>query len=304
MNRAPFYLLATALGMALASPAIADLRIFACEPEWAALARDIGGDKVDAFAATHARQDPHHIRARPSLIARIRRADLVFCSGAGLEVGWLPLLMQRGARARVQPGQDGHLMAANIVPKVEKPAVIDRSLGDIHPEGNPHVHLDPNNILLIARELSRRLIKLDAANSDYYRKRMAQFEKGWAATIAALTSRASKLSGMRVIVHHKSYSYLIRWIGLKEVATLEVKPGIPPTASHLNRLLQIARTQNVKAILRTPYDPSTPSEWLSGKTGIAALMLPYTVGKDAGPGALATLFARSLALLEKAHAGV
>lgn len=303
INRVQLVPLVVASGMIMSSPAAADLRVFACEPEWAALAREVGGDRVDAFSATHARQDPHHIRARPSLIARIRRADLVFCSGAGLEVGWLPLLMQRGARSGVQPGRTGYLMAANLVPKVEKPAVIDRSLGDIHPEGNPHVHLDPRNILRIARELAKRLSKLDAPNADYYGQRIARFESDWTARIAAWEPRIEKLSGMAVFVHHKSFSYLIGWMGLVEKGTLEVKPGIPPTASHLDDLLRVARSQKVKAILRTPYDPSTASEWLSDKTGIPLVMLPYTVEKNAGSGALGNLFERTLTLLEEAHAG-
>ncbi|CAN0123336.1 unnamed protein product [Discosporangium mesarthrocarpum] len=303
MKRSLGVVLAVAGGMALPSPAAADLQVFACEPEWAALAREVGGEKVNAFSATHARQDPHHIRARPSLVAKIRRADLVFCSGADLEVGWLPLLMRRGARAGVQPGATGYLMAADHVPVLEKPTVVDRSLGDVHPGGNPHVHLDPRNLVTLANELSRRLIGLDPSNTDYYRNRLDGFRKNWQAAINRWKPRISKLSGLRIIVHHKSFTYLNNWIGLNEVATLEVKPGIPPTASHLNVLLQTARSQKVRVILRAPYDPADASEWLTSKTGIPALMLPYTVDRDAPPGALEQLFDRTITMLEKAYAG-
>ena len=137
------------------------LNIFACEPEWKALAEEIGGNNVKAISATHAKQDPHHIRARPSLIAKIRRADLIFCSGAGLEVGWMPILLQK-ARSEVQPGNIGYFMASKYTPVIDIPHKIDRSHGDVHPEGNPHVHLDPNNILLVAKELNRRLSIIDA----------------------------------------------------------------------------------------------------------------------------------------------
>tara|TARA_E500000331_G_scaffold140829_1_gene137619 strand:+ start:1567 stop:2439 length:873 start_codon:yes stop_codon:yes gene_type:complete len=289
--------------MALPSSVAAGLQIFACEPEWAALARDVGGDKVNAFSATHARQDPHHIRARPSLVAKIRRADLVFCSGADLEVGWLPLLMRRGARSGVQPGTAGYLMAAEHVPVLEKPTVVDRSLGDVHPGGNPHVHLDPRNLATLANELTRRLINLDPPNTEYYRSRLDAFQKSWKTAMDRWTLRTSKLSGLRIIVHHKSFSYLNNWIGLNQVATLEVKPGIPPTASHLKDVLQAARSQKVKVILRAPYDPADAAEWLSSKTGIPALMMPYTVEKAGPPGALVELFDRTVTLLEKAHAG-
>ena len=291
-----------AWAMALPSPASANLNVFACEPEWATLAREVGGEKVKAYSATHAQQDPHHIRAKPSLIARIRRADLVFCSGADLEVGWLPLLMQRGARAGVQPGTAGYIMAAEHVPVLEKPTVIDRSLGDIHPGGNPHVHLNPENILMIAAELGERMIAIDPENADHYRNRLAAFSVSWRRAIEAWNNRIKKLAGMPVIVHHKSFSYLFDWMGLNEVATLEVKPGIPPTASHLNQLLRNVRLSNVKAIVRAPYDPSDGSNWLSSKTGIQQIELPYTVERDAPPGALFNLFERTIKLLEGAHA--
>ena len=302
MNRLRILCLLFIGGMAVPSPASADLRVFACEPEWAALAREIGGEKVNAYSATHVRQDPHHIRAKPSLISRIRRADLVFCSGADLEVGWLPLLLQRGARAGVQPGKTGHLMAAEHVPVLEIPKLVDRSLGDVHPGGNPHVHMNPNNILILARELARRMAILDSENATHYRNRLSAFSDGWRKAMDGWKRRVAQLSGMPVIVHHKSFTYLFDWAALKEIATLEVKPGIPPTVSHLNKLLQLARTTNVKAILRAPYDPSDGTEWLASKTRIAQVELPYTVGRDAGPGALADMFDRTIALLEEAHA--
>ncbi len=303
MKRLLGVVLAVTWGMAMPSPAAASLQIFSCEPEWAALARAVGGNKVNAFSATHARQDPHHIRARPSLVAKIRRADLVFCSGADLEVGWLPLLMRRGARSGVQPGATGYLMAAEHVPVLEKPTIVDRSLGDVHPGGNPHVHLDPRNLATLANELSRRLIKLDPSNIDYYQDRLDTFQKNWKAAMDRWKPRITELSGLRIIVHHKSFSYLNAWIGLNQVTTLEIKPGIPPTASHLKDVLQTARLQKVKAILRAPYDPTDASEWLSSKTGIPVLMLPYTVEKAGPPGSLVELFDRTVGLLEKAHAG-
>ena len=148
------------------SNAMAVLEVFACEPEWASLASEIGGDKVKTFSATHARQDPHFIKARPSLISKVRRADLIVCSGADLEIGWLPLLLER-AGADVQRGAVGNLMAYQYVPLLEIPTVVDRSLGDIHPDGNPHIHLDPRNLLLVGKELLNRLVLIDEGNSDF-----------------------------------------------------------------------------------------------------------------------------------------
>src|SRR6195256_4070675 len=146
------------IGMALlAWPAGAALNVFACEPEWGALAQELGGDKVSVFFATTALQDPHHIEARPSLIARIRNADLVVCSGSELEIGWLPLLFTQSGNDRIQPGSPGYLEASQFVVKLEVPKVIDRALGDIHPAGNPHVHLDPRNIARVGNAITERL---------------------------------------------------------------------------------------------------------------------------------------------------
>ncbi|MGY8975228.1 MAG: metal ABC transporter solute-binding protein, Zn/Mn family [Alphaproteobacteria bacterium] len=154
------------------------INIFACEPEWKSLAEEIGGDKVKAITATHAKQDPHHIRARPSLIAKIRRADLIFCSGAGLEVGWMPILLQK-ANSKVQPGKLGYLVASNYTPVIDIPEKVDRSHGDVHPEGNPHVHLNPNNILLVAKELNKRLAVIDSINKNYYQENYNNFINKW-----------------------------------------------------------------------------------------------------------------------------
>ena len=280
-------------------PTQAEVNIFACEPEWAALAEEIGGDKVKTFAATHARQDPHHIRARPSLIARARRADLILCSGAGLEQGWLPILLQK-AGAAVQPGTKGFLVAADIVPILEKPKVVDRSLGDVHPEGNPHVHLNPQNILLVARELTKRLESIDTANAAFYRDRLKGFTSRWKEAMDKWKKKAASLKGKAVVVHHRAFSYLLDWLDMKAVASLEPKPGIPPTTSHLEGLLQQLKARSADLIIRTPYEPDKAGEWLSEKTAIPALVLPYTIDGVAESGSLFALFDRSISLLKGA----
>jgi zinc/manganese transport system substrate-binding protein len=150
--------------LALASvPASAAVNVFACEPEWASLAQELGGDKVSVVSATTARQDPHHIEARPSLIARMRAADLVVCSGSELEIGWLPLLLTQSGNGRVQPGSPGYLEASRYVLRLEVPTALDRSMGDVHPGGNPHIQTDPRNIAKVAKVLAERLAQLDAA---------------------------------------------------------------------------------------------------------------------------------------------
>ena len=277
-----------------------EVNLFACEPEWAALAEEIGGDKVEIFSATHAKQDPHYIRARPSLITKARHADLILCSGAGLEEGWLPVLLQK-ASADVQPGMAGYLMASEFVPMLEKPAMVDRSMGDVHPEGNPHVHLNPHNILLVAKELTKRLEFLNGVNASFYRSQLESFTSRWQQAITRWKAMTTDIKDTSVVVHHKSFSYLLDWLELKQVASLEPKSGIPPTSSHLEGLLQQLKTHPANVIIRTPYDPDDASEWLSEKTGTPALVLPYTIDGDAESSNLFALFDRSISLLQRSN---
>ena len=304
MSRIPLAAAATAFvlaGAVLPSPAIAEVRVLACEPEWAALAEAVGGGSVVVHSATHGRQDAHHVRARPSLIAKVRRADVLFCSGAELESGWLPVLMQRGARHVIQPGQPGHIMAADHVAVLDRPETIDRSHGDIHPSGNPHVHLDPRNVEILASELARRLERIDPGNADAYRSRLASFRAGWTAAMKAWRSRVAGLRGMRVVVHHEAWAYFLRWAGLTRVASLEALPGIPPSASHLQDVLEQSRGAGAEVILLAPYEPRDASDWLSARTGIPVVELPYTVGGHPDAGDLVSLFDVTLTLLEEAR---
>ncbi len=279
--------------------AFANLKIFACEPEWGALAKEIAGSKAGIYVATGPDQDAHYIRARPSLIAKIRRANLVFCTGASLEAGRLPLLLLRGAQAAVQPGKPGNIMAADFVNTIEKPLVLDRSLGDIHPEGNPHVHLDPRNIIILAKILSKRLSIIDPSNSAYYQKRTNYFVKGWDKLIIGWNKRLNRLKGQRLAVHHRRWSYLLSWSGLREAAMLEEKPGIPPSARHLNNVLKGVKADRTMAILRTSFDDPQPSQWLMKKTGIPAIVLPFSVSREQVEVNLARLFNIILIKLEK-----
>ena len=276
------------------------VKVFACEPEWAALAQEIGGDKVEAFAATSAVQNPHYIRARPSLISRVRHADLLLCSGASLEIGWLPILLKK-ASADLQPGSVGYLIAADLVTKLEVPVAVDRSMGDIHPEGNPHVHLNPHNLMTVGEALAGRLSRIDSENASFYKDSYRDFSSRFRVAISRWESEAATLKGKPVVVHHQSFVYLIDWLEMKRVGTLEPKPGIPPTTSHLKNLLRELRNSPADVIIRTPYDPDKASEWLSEKTGTRAIVLPYTVGGDGQSGDLFALFDRTIALLKETY---
>lgn len=289
--------------VAIPAPAAAALRIFACEPEWAALADAIGGDRVRTFVATSAQQDPHHIRARPSLLAAMRRSDLVICTGASLEAGWLPILLHKAGRESVQPGRPGNLQAASVVPMLDRPTRIDRAEGDIHPEGNPHIQLNPHNIALVATALAERMRTIDPANADHYQARYEEFSDRWQRAIRSWEKSAQALHGVTVVAHHRSFTYLLDWLEMRLIGSLEPKPGIPPTTAHLGTLLQSLKKTPASAIIRTPYDPDDASGWLAAKAGIPALELPFTVGGSDLSRDLFGLFDHTIALLLEANSG-
>jgi zinc/manganese transport system substrate-binding protein len=266
----------------VASPVLsqAGLRVFACEPEWASLVQELGGNLVEASSATHALQDPHYIQARPSLISKVRRTDLVICSGADLEIGWLPKLLEKANNPNVRPGTAGFFESSAFVQRLDVPSSIDRAQGDMHPQGNPHVQLNPHNMLLIATVLGSRLEKLDPDNAGSYQQHLAEFQQKWLAAIARWEEMAIPLKGRRIIAHHNSWVYLENWLGLEKMATLEPVAGVPPTASHLAGLLAEFGDDGKGAdlIIRAPYQSEKASEWLSERTAIPAVMLPLTVG--------------------------
>jgi zinc/manganese transport system substrate-binding protein len=294
-------LLSVTVAFALSHSAHAALEVFACEPEWAAVSKEIGGEKVSVYQATSAMQDPHRIEARPSLIAHTRAADLLVCTGADLEVGWLPVLLQTSGNSKVQANQPGYFMASDFVTKLEVPKVLDRSQGDVHPYGNPHIQLDPGNIARVAKALSERLTQLDPSNASYYQARLKDFEGRWQKAVAGWESRAAPLKGMRLVPYHKDTAYLIHWLGMEEIIDVEPKPGIPPSAGYLSELLTKLQAQPADAITRSAYQDPKAVEWLSERTKIPAVTLPYTVGGTPQAKDLFSLFDDTIDRLLKAR---
>ena len=258
--------------------ALAALNILACEPEWGSLAKELGGDKANVYTAITAMQDPHRVEARPSLMARARNADLVVCTGAQLEIGWLPLLQTQSGNGKIQTGQPGYFEATSVLSLLERPSSVDRAQGDVHPAGNPHVHLDPRNIARVAAALAQRMASLDSAQASYYQAREKDFQKRWTDATARWEQQATPLKGMPVVVYHKDLSYLIAWTGMKEAGALEPKPGIPPSTAHLAELLETLKQTPARAVLRSAYNDPRPAEWLAERAKVPAVLLPYTVG--------------------------
>jgi zinc/manganese transport system substrate-binding protein len=278
----------------LCFPAHAKLNVLACEPEWAALAIEIGGDKVVTTSATTAMQDPHRIEPRPSLIARARNADLLICTGLELEAGWLPILLQQSANPKIALGQKGNFEAGNYVQRLDIPASVNRSDGDVHASGNPHIQQNPHNIAAVADALVKRLADIDPSNAAYYQTRHKDFASRWNAAITKWEQMAAPLKGTAVIEHHKNMEYLTNWLGLKTVGTLEQKPGVEPSAAHLSELLNQLKQQPAKLIILAAYQDTRPSHWLAERAKIPALVLPFTVGGNDSAKNLFLLFEDTL----------
>jgi zinc/manganese transport system substrate-binding protein len=284
---------------AAAGPALADLNIFATVPEWGALSEELGGDKVKVYLATNALQDPHHVEAKPSLIARARSADLVVATGAELEVGWLPLVTQQAGNPRIQPGKPGYFEATAFVPLLEKPARLDRADGDVHAAGNPHIQTDPRNILRVAGPLAARLAELDPPNAAFYQERAKAFNARFTAAIANWEKQAAPLSGVPILVQHRAFTYLIAWTGMKEIAALEPKPGVEPTTPHLSEVLATLQRTPAKMVLRGAYQSDRASQWIAERAKVNAVTLPFTVGGDSEAKDLYGLFDDTIARLLK-----
>lgn len=260
------------------APAVAALEVLATVPEWGALAQAIGGSAARVHTATHALQDPHRIEAKPSLIARARGADLVVATGSDLEVGWLPLVLRESGNAKVQPGREGYFEAARHVRMLDVPAKLDRADGDVHPGGNPHIHTDPRNLLLIGEALATRMAQLDPGNAAAYQAGWQSFRDKWRVAIGRWETRAAPLKGVPVVVQHKAFPYLSAWLGLREVAALEPKPGVEPSSGHLAGVVERLKAEPAKMVIRPAYQSDTASRWIEQRTGLPAVVLPYTVG--------------------------
>ncbi|TZF90374.1 metal ABC transporter substrate-binding protein [Cognatilysobacter lacus] len=290
---------AVLLAAAVAMPAQAKIRVFACEPEWGSLVHELAGDKVDVDVGTSALQDVHVIEAKPSLIAKVRAADMVVCTGAELEVGWLPQLIRQSGNAKVASGA-GNFMAAAQVKTLERPSALDRANGDVHPDGNPHIQMDPRRVLIVAQRLDARLAQLDPANAATYQQRLAGFQQRWLAAMARWKAQAAPLKGRKVVVHHISWVYLWDWLGMQQIGALEPKPGVPPTSAHLASLISTTKAANTLAIVRAAYQDPKPADWLAERTGVKAVTLPLTVGGDAQSKDLFGLFDSTISKLLQA----
>ncbi|MGD0626860.1 MAG: zinc ABC transporter substrate-binding protein [Thermodesulfobacteriota bacterium] len=262
--------------LVLASPAMAKLNVVATLPWIGSLASEIGGDRIKVNTLVKPSQDPHYVEAKPSMILEVRRADLLMFNGLELEIGYLPVLVESSRNPMIQPGTRGYFDCSQFVEVIEKPAVVDRSMGDVHPLGNPHYHLSPKNIYRVTEGITEILARVDPANAGFYRTNLAAWrgkfrekEKQWG---------RHNLHGKKFISYHKFFEYLANEFGFEIVAYVEPKPGIPPSAGWVEEIIELAKRMKPDAILTTPYYGTREVTFLSQKSGVKYIVVPHDVG--------------------------
>jgi len=283
--------------VALPSAGNAGLRVVGTLPDFAALAEELGGDRVEAESLIRGTQDPHYVDAKPSLIVKVNQADLLVCIGMQLETGWLPVLLTQSRNGSVQKGARGYLDASWLIQPKEVPINPDRTMGDIHGGGNPHYYTSPDEMYKVAKGIHDKLIELDPEGLSYYKTRWKEFNGRYLVKIAEWKKRLAPLKGSKIVVYHLSWIYFIDWAGFERVDALEPKPGIPPSASHVTRLLARVRSLGVRQVWQEIYHPSRLSTIFARKAKARLVVLPSMVGAEAGIETITGKFDRMVELI-------
>lgn len=268
----------------LSQNAMAQVQIVTSVPDFAAIAKEIGGDKVEVVSLAKGYQNPHYVDAKPTYVTKLNKADLMVYNGLELEIGWLPTLITGARNSDILAGNSlGHYNASSsIKQKLEvHSGPIDRSMGDLHPGGNPHFMLDPRNGITVARGIAARLIKIDSENSQFYEENFNNFVSTLKMKISEWDTQLAPYKGTEVVSYHKLWTYFIDWAGFRLDGTIEPKPGIPPTPSHVADLIKRMQEQNVKLVISANYYPQKTPQIIAQKTGAAFVILPAMVeGRD------------------------
>ena len=274
------YLLAFLMVLIVTTPALAKVNVVATLPFIGSLAREIGKDKVDVSTLVKPSQDPHFAEAKPSMILAARKADIIMFNGLDLEIGYLPRIIESSNNPKIQPGKIGNFDCSQFVSVIEKPTSVDRSMGDVHPLGNPHYLFSPKNILKVAEGISTVLSELDGGNAAFYKNNFQAFRERLIEKQRQWTSK--RLNGKKFVAYHRLFEYLAREFGFQIIAYVEPKPGIPPSAGYLAELVELIKRSKPDAILATEANGKKESGALGQKTGSKVIILPHDVGN---PGA-------------------
>jgi len=280
--------LAALTSAAVPAPARAALHVVTTVEGLAALAREVGGDRVSVESLSKGVSDPHFVDANPMLAVKLRSASLLVDVGLELEIGWLPPLVNQARNPYIQPGEKGRLTAASVIHVLDLPTgPVDRSMGDIHPEGNPHFLSDPRKGLAVAAAIADRLAELDPSGVDKYKANLDAFRRRMEGRIATWDKELAPFRGRKIFTEHRSFVYFLDWSGLVDAGEMEPRPGVPPPPSHLAELVQIARQQGVKEIVVENYYDTKSADVVARHSGAKVVQVPGDVGADPGSGTYA-----------------
>jgi zinc/manganese transport system substrate-binding protein len=248
-------------------PAFAKLNVVATTPDLGAIAKEVGGDHIDLTILAKPTEDPHFVDARPSLIVKLNRADVLVEGGAELEIGWLPRLLDESRNSKLAAGAPGHVVCSQGVPLKEVPSTLDRSKGDIHAGGNPHYVVDPVNAKIVAQNIAEAFCRLDDKSADAYRANLKRFVEALDTKLAEWRKKLESFKGQQVVAYHNSWLYFADCFGLKIDLFLEPKPGVPPTPRHLADIILKMKEDHVHVILVDPYLNRRTAETVAARTG-------------------------------------
>ena len=284
-----------------ATPLAAKVKVVTTTEDLAALAREVAGDSAEVSSIARGYQDPHFVEAKPSYLLKLKKAGLFIQVGLELEAGWAPALLTSARNPGILPGKPGFMDASEGCEILEKPSGgVDRSLGDVHPLGNPHYWLDPGNGRLIARAIARRLSVIDPDKAEKYKANLAAFEERLSGKEKEWDTAAAPLKGVKVVTYHNSWPSFARRFGLEVVDFVEPKPGIPPSPAHIHALIGRIRAEGVRLLLVEPYFDQKLPKKVAAEAGIPLVILPPSVGGEEGIKTYFGLFDRQLELLRKA----
>lgn len=255
----------------------ADLKIAVTYPYIGAVVKEVAKDKADVYVLAKGNWDPHFVVPRPSLISKVRRADGLIINGGELEIGWLPPLIRRASNSKIAKGREGYLDLSQYIKFLNKPSRLERSDGDIHPMGNPHFQLDPNNILTLANIVREYLGSLDSKNKKEYEKNYENFKQMWSLKLKEWAKKMEDKKGMKVVQYHNNLAYFNKVYGLKTIGTIEPLPGIPPSSRHTIELIKLMKNQKPSYILHDVYHSTKTAEFISQKTGVPIIIMPHDI---------------------------
>lgn len=280
-----------------ATTSFAKVNVVATLPFIGSLAKEIGGDKIELSVLVKPNQDPHYVEAKPSMILAAKNADIIMYNGLDLEVGYLPLIVSSSRNPGIQPGEKGNLDCSRYITPIDKLTSADRSMGDVHPLGNPHYLYSPKNIIHVAEGITEAFSSVDSGNADFYNAKFAAFKETFNKKQAEWSRR--QLNGKRFIAHHTMFSYLAAEFGFQIIGFIEPKPGIPPSAGHIEGLIEAMKRERPDAVIITPDDGKKEAEFLSQKTGVKSILLPRDVGSTIAAKDWFSLMDEILSLLEQ-----